>query len=298
MKLSHSPITQHRFQGVDFYLKRDDKLHPQFCGNKARKFLGLLELEAPAITTLISYGSVQANSLYSLAGLAAIRGWKLEYYVHRIPKWLQQRPTGNYRAALELGAQVMTTEYEAINHPHDHIVQVRQPDEHCLFIEEGGRSPLAEYGVRQLALELLEWIQQQPKQHWIIALPSGTGATSLYLQKALQPHDMQVITCPCVGGADYLRQQWQQLADTLYPTIIEPSHKHHFGHLYCEDYQIWQQLYEQTHVEFDLLYDPLMWRCLLDWLPDHQPYSLIYIHQGGLLGNESMLPRYQRLCGE
>ncbi|MBC3618175.1 1-aminocyclopropane-1-carboxylate deaminase/D-cysteine desulfhydrase [Vibrio metschnikovii] len=298
MKLSHSPITQHRFQGVDFYLKRDDKLHPQFCGNKARKFLGLLELEAPAITTLISYGSVQANSLYSLAGLAAIRGWKLEYYVHRIPKWLQQRPIGNYRAALELGAQVMTTEYEAINHPHDHIVQVRQPDEHCLFIEEGGRSPLAEYGVRQLALELLEWIQQQPKQHWIIALPSGTGATSLYLQKALQPHDIQVITCPCVGDADYLRQQWQQLADTLYPTIIEPSRKHHFGHLYHEDYQIWQQLYEQTHVEFDLLYDPLMWRCLLDWLPDHQPYSLIYIHQGGLLGNESMLPRYQRLCGE
>ncbi|NAW61336.1 1-aminocyclopropane-1-carboxylate deaminase/D-cysteine desulfhydrase [Vibrio sp. V31_P5A7T61] len=298
MKLSHSPITQHRFQGVDFYLKRDDKLHPQFCGNKARKFLGLLELEAPAITTLISYGSVQANSLYSLAGLAAIRGWKLEYYVHRIPKWLQQRPIGNYRAALELGAQVISTEDQAISHPYDYIVQQRKPDQDCLFIEEGGRSPLAEYGVKQLALELLEWIQQQPKQHWIIALPSGTGATSLYLQKALQPHDIQVITCPCVGGADYLRQQWQQLADTLYPTIIEPSRKHHFGHLYREDYQIWQQLYEQTHVEFDLLYDPLMWRCLLDWLPSQQPCSFIYIHQGGLLGNESMLPRYQRLCGE
>ncbi|WP_158143759.1 pyridoxal-phosphate dependent enzyme [Vibrio metschnikovii] len=298
MKLSHSPITQHRFQGVDFYLKRDDKLHPQFCGNKARKFLGLLELEAPAITTLISYGSVQANSLYSLAGLAAIRGWKLEYYVHRIPKWLQQRPIGNYRAALELGAQVISTEDQAISHPYDYIVQQRKQDQDCLFIEEGGRSPLAEYGVKQLALELLEWIQQQPKQHWIIALPSGTGATSLYLQKALQPHDIQVITCPCVGGADYLRQQWQQLADTLYPTIIEPSRKHHFGHLYREDYQIWQQLYEQTHVEFDLLYDPLMWRCLLDWLPKQQPCSLIYIHQGGLLGNESMLPRYQRLCGE
>jgi 1-aminocyclopropane-1-carboxylate deaminase/D-cysteine desulfhydrase-like pyridoxal-dependent ACC family enzyme len=51
---------------------------------------------------------------------------------------------------------------------------------------------------------------------------------------------------------------------------------------------------EHTYVEFDLLYDPMMWRCLLE----HKQYldnkSLIYIHQGGILGNESMLPRYQR----
>ncbi|NAW68007.1 1-aminocyclopropane-1-carboxylate deaminase/D-cysteine desulfhydrase [Vibrio sp. V27_P1S3P104] len=297
MKLTQSPITEHRFQGHAFYLKRDDQLHPQFCGNKARKFLSLLQMERPEINTLISYGSVQANSLYSLAGLAAIHGWQLEYYVHHIPDWLKQYPIGNYRAALELEANVIETKALSPNHPHQYILQIRKPDEQCLFIEEGGRTPLAEYGIKQLAHELLTWIQQQPKQRWAVALPSGTGTTALYLHKALSRHEIEVITCPCVGGQTYLEQQWQQLGESDYPTILSPERKHHFGRLYYHDYQIWQQLHQQTHVEFELLYDPLMWRCLMDWLPLHNDLSLIYLHQGGLLGNESMLPRYQRQWG-
>ena len=69
MQLNHSPITKHKFEGIEFFLKRDDMLHPQFSGNKARKFMYLLQNEQPQIKTLISYGSPQANSLYSLAAL-------------------------------------------------------------------------------------------------------------------------------------------------------------------------------------------------------------------------------------
>ncbi len=47
MKIENSPVTQHDFNGTRFYLKRDDLLHPQFSGNKARKFMGLLESEFP-----------------------------------------------------------------------------------------------------------------------------------------------------------------------------------------------------------------------------------------------------------
>lgn len=68
--------------------------------------------------------------------------------------------------------------------------------------------------------------------------------------------------------------------------IINASSKHHFGRLYQQDYEIWLALHNQTGVEFDLLYDPLMWRSLLEWLPTQPHKSLIYIHQGGLLGNE------------
>ncbi len=43
MLITQSPITEHRFAGQTFYLKRDDKLHPHFSGNKARKLMALLE---------------------------------------------------------------------------------------------------------------------------------------------------------------------------------------------------------------------------------------------------------------
>jgi len=83
----------------------------------------------------------------------------------------------------------------------------------------------------------------------------------------------------------------------VYPTLLNPPTKHYFGHLYQEDYQIWQNLMAQTHIEFDLLYDPLMWRLLLPWRVENPTRSLLYLHQGGLLGNESMLPRYERQFG-
>lgn len=88
------------------------------------------------------------------------------------------------------------------------------------------------------------------------------------------------------------------LDETSHPTVLTSTTKHYFGHLYQEDYQIWQALLAQTHIEFDLLYDPLMWRLLSAWRAENPDRNLLYLHQGGLLGNESMLPRYQRQFSE
>ncbi|QIA63596.1 1-aminocyclopropane-1-carboxylate deaminase/D-cysteine desulfhydrase [Vibrio astriarenae] len=298
MKLNQSPVTQHQFDGISFHLKRDDQLHPLFSGNKARKFSTLLEYPSDSVETIISYGSAQANSLYSLAGLAKIKGWKLEYYVHNVPQWLRKNPIGNFRGALELDAKVIgMNEIDTSLHPADYIEQVRKPNDKCLVLPEGGRSKLSEDGVKQLADELLDYIRFHPGSHFTIALPSGTGTTSLYLHKHLKSHNIQVITCPVVGGKDYLIEQFKELGESDFPTILEPEEKHHFGRLYQEDYEVWAQLEEQTHVEFDLLYDPLMWRCIRQWASHNLDGELLYVHQGGILGNESMQLRYQREFG-
>ncbi|MGY3569363.1 1-aminocyclopropane-1-carboxylate deaminase/D-cysteine desulfhydrase [Vibrio paucivorans] len=295
MKLSNTPITQHQFLDTTFYLKRDDQLHSHFTGNKARKFMSLLDVNDSTITTLIGYGSAQANSLYSLAALARIKGWQLEFYVDHLPEWLKEHPLGNYRGALELEARIIDMQsLDESRHPADYITQVRKPDSHCLVVEEGGRSTMAEAGIKQLASEILSWSRYEGDKQFTVALPSGTGTTALYLHKHLQPHGIEVITCPCVGGESYLIQQFEELGEHNHPTILTLPNKHHFGKLYQQDYRIWQALLEQTHVEFDLLYDPMMWRCLESWIPINPDKTLIYIHQGGILGNESMLPRYQR----
>ena len=46
-------------------------------------------------------------------------------------------------------------------------------------------------------------------------------------------------------------------------------------------------------VEFDLLYDPIGWKSLLEH-EEKLDGTPIYIHQGGLLGNVSMEERYKR----
>lgn len=297
MKLNHTPITKHSFNGHPFYLKRDDLMHPEFSGNKARKFMALLESDFPKVTTLIGYGSAQANSLYSLAALAKLKGWQLEFYVAHLPSWLKENPSGNYQAALDLGANIIDLAAMGSKlHPSDYIEQIRQPDDSCLSVPEGGRSPIAEMGVQQLAQEILDWQQQQQIKNLTVALPSGTGTTSVFLSKHLAEHDIEVVTCACVGGKDYLIDQFNQLHTGQHPRVLQTTTKpkHHFGKLYQDDLHIWQALKQQTDVEFELLYDPYMWQCLEQWWAENPQQTLLYIHQGGLLGNSSMLKRYQR----
>ncbi|AXY01406.1 1-aminocyclopropane-1-carboxylate deaminase/D-cysteine desulfhydrase [Vibrio alfacsensis] len=295
MKLSESPITQHCYNGHTFFIKRDDMLHSHFSGNKARKFMALLEEQNSNIRTVISYGSAQSNAMYSLAALAQIKGWQFEFYVQHIPSWLKQFPLGNYRGAVDLGMQITAMqEVESKLHPSEYIKQVRGLDETTLFIPEGGRASISEAGVKRLAMEILDWTRLEGNKQFVVALPSGTGTTALYLSKHLKPHDIEVLTCACVGDSNYLTEQFNMLEQENHPTILAVRDKHHFGRLYQGDYETWQALHDQTHIEFDLLYDPYMWQCLQPWLAENEDKTLIYIHQGGLLGNESMLPRYQR----
>ncbi|GEM74596.1 hypothetical protein VSA01S_07080 [Vibrio sagamiensis NBRC 104589] len=246
---------------------------------------------------MVSYGSAQSNAMYSLAALAQLKGWKFEYYVQQIPNWLRSNPIGNYRAALELGMDITSLHSLQTNlRPKDYVEGIQENNDSVLVVPEGGYTNMSEPGIKQLALEILNWSAQQhiSLSSLAIALPSGTGTTSLYLSKYLQLHGIEVLTCACVGGEAYLTEQFNQLETTNHPTILSVRAKHHFGHLYRSDYAVWSELYNQTQVEFDLLYDPYMWQCLQPWLAQNQHKTLLYIHQGGIVGNESMLPRYQR----
>jgi len=285
----HSPIDSISFECHSFYLKRDDLLHPDFSGNKARKFHYFLKNDFPDITKIISYGSAQSNAMYSLSVLAKMRGWEFEYYVDHVAEYLKENPHGNYAGALENGMQI-------------HVGRgVPTPtNQNILFIEEGGRQKEAEYGIKILAQEIIDWQEENGIEELNVFLPSGTGTTALFLQKNLiigQTHRSAptVFTCACVGDNAYLKKQFFELEEDekYHPHILTLEKKHHFGKLYRDNYEIWLKLQQQTGVVFDLLYDPLGWRTLLAH-PEVFEKPTLYIHQGGVLGNESMLPRYER----
>ncbi len=280
-----SPIETLSFEGHSFYLKRDDLLHPDFSGNKARKFFYFLQNDFPDIKKVVSYGSAQSNAMYSLSVLAKMRGWEFEYFVDHIAEYLKENPHGNYKAALENGMRLRQAQP-----PFPELVEGKNS---TLFIEEGGRQKEAEYGIKILAKEIMDWQKENKIDELNIFLPSGTGTTALFLQKHLLSN--RVYTNPCVGDTSYLKKQFLELEEDErhHPTILTLEKKHHFAKLYRENYKIWLKLQQQTGVEFDLLYDPLGWRVLLAH-PEVFSKPTLYIHQGGVLGNESMLPRYKR----
>jgi len=291
--ICNSPVNLVSLRGREIFIKRDDKLNPNFSGNKARKFFYFLTNQFPDIKRVVSYGSNQSNAMYSLSVLAKLKGWEFIYYVKHISKYLKNNPSGNYKYALLNGMKVFISK----NRPKREEIEDRE----TLFIEEGGRQLEARFGIKMLAQEIKLWQQAKNIDNLNIFLPSGTGTTALFLQKYLLEIDSRfhsrVYTTPCVGDNHYLKLQFNMLEDNplKHPDIIKPPKKFHFGKLYRELYTTWREVLEEIDIEFDLLYDPIGWITLLNTpklLESSKP--LMYIHQGGLRGNETMLERYRR----
>jgi len=280
--VTNSPVQQITFQNQSFLIKRDDLLHKDFSGNKARKFYYYFINDFPNIDTVISYGSNQSNAMYSLSVLAKLRGWKFLYYVDHIPSFLKEHPQGNYKYAIANGMQIIENKYFQKEN--------FQFKENELFINEGGAIEQAQVGLEILANEIKEYKKTNNLKNLKVFLPSGTGTTALFLQKFL---DCEVLTCPCVGDSEYLKKQFRELEqkETIHPTIIQTDKKYHFGKLYKENYILWEKLKEKTTIEFDLLYDPVGLKTFLT-LPKEKSFTYLYIHQGGLKGNETMIERY------
>ena len=280
MNYINSPIEQITFNKQRYFIKRDDLLDVDFSGNKARKFYYFLKNDFPKIKKIVSSGSAQSNAMYSLSVLCKFKNLEFDYYVDHIASFLKENPSGNYQSALK----------NKMNIKAESLPLTFEDD--TLYINEGGAVKEASYGIEILANEIKIWAKENKIENLKVFLPSGTGTTALFLQKYLP---FEVLTCACVGNEEYLEKQFNELEIQNHPTIIKTEKKYHFGKLYKEFYEIHNELLHQTNIEFDLLYDSLGWICFEKYVNnlEDKNFQFLYIHQGGILGNISMLKRYE-----
>jgi 1-aminocyclopropane-1-carboxylate deaminase len=277
--MQNSPITPFEFRGKFFHIKRDDLLRP-FEGNKARKFYYFYKNDFPHIKKVVSFGSNQSNAMYALSKLCKFKRWEFIYFTNHIPKFLKENPEGNYLGALKNGAKIVEKNLRG-DELREYVLNLKNRD--ILVIEEGGRVKEAEEGIKILAEEINEYAK---KNNLKVFLPSGTGTSAYFLAKYL---DSEVLTVPCVGGEEYLKKQFNILGGGKIPIILRPRKKYHFGKLYKNLFELWNEL-KNAGIEFDLLYDPIGWDTILHY----GLKNILYIHQGGLKGNITMIKRYKR----
>ena len=273
--MNSSPVQKVRWNKKDYFVKRDDLLSKEFSGNKARKFYSLLQQDLSQYSTIVSHGSNQSNAMYSLSVLAKYKKIPFDYYCDHLSSFLAQNPIGNLKAALDNGMNL-------------HIATLPKIENNQLFIPEGGAFELAQEGIKLLSDEIKIWAKENSIEKLNIFLPSGTGTTALYLQKY---SSFDIYTCACVGDQNYLKKQFDVLSKEDHPKILPTKQKYHFGKLYPKHYLLWQELQKQTGIEFDLLYDPIGWETMVSFDFDS---PVLYIHQGGILGNVTMQQRYER----
>ncbi len=290
IQLNESPVEETKFKGRRLWVKRDDKIHPFFNGNKARKFKSYLEMDLSAYRRIVSYGGHQSNAMYSLAALAKLKGLVFDYYVKPLPSFLESQPAGNLKYALEMGMNMIE-----VKNYHEFIEQLlrnNRSDEYQLIVRQGGAEPFAEIGLKELAEEINSFANRQGIKNLAVFIPSGTGTSSLYVSKHLHH---TVYTTPNVGSKGYLYQQFSQLEtdSSFYPEVIESEKKYVYGKLYPEYFRIWKSVSDETGIEFELLYDPKTFIVLEAFMNQFEG-EVLYVHSGGTIGNETMLNRYIR----
>ena len=279
---SASAISKIVVQGREFYVKRDDLTHKYLSGNKYRKLYTLLQTPSEKLDTIISYGGTQSNAMLAIAAMCQLKGWRFLYYTKPLSTIQKNNLEGNYKYALSLGMEHKEIEHELYK---EYIASLRLGlDERSFIVDQGGAVVEAKAGLEVLAKE----IRQSDLGIKSIATPSGTGTTALFLALALPEY--KVYTTPCVGDKAYLVEQMQ----ALHPipknlVILTPDKKYHFAKVYAEHFRIYKKLLD-SGIEFDLLYAPLMWKTLLEQTKE----ELLYVHSGGVSGNESMLKRYEK----
>ena len=278
-----SSISEIFLDGRSFYVKRDDLVDPFLAGNKFRKLHTLLQTPKEKYHTIISYGGTQSNAMLAIAAMCKIKNWKFVYYSKPVSQTMKEQRKGNLFLSLELGMEHTEIEHDSYK---NFIASLSVTiDEKTFLIDQGGANSLAKEGLKVLAEE----IRETKLDLKALVTPSGTGTTALYLALALPEY--RIYTTPCVGNVSYLKEQMSALAkipENL--LILEPKKKYHFAKPYPEFFTIYKKLLN-AGIEFDLLYAPLMWQTLLENVEE----EVLYIHSGGVSGNESMLQRYEKI---
>jgi len=286
------------FRGKPIHVKRDDLIDPCLSGNKFRKLYALTIADPSKYSRVISYGGNQSNAMLSIACLCHQKEWRFEYVTKTIPEHLRADLTGNLKNALSLGMQlreVSALEYEGVisdlKEKYPLYSAPVDQNQKTLFIRQGGADPLAESGVNVLAAEIEAWRVEKNIDFLSVITPSGTGTTAFYLAKALP--GLSVYTTALIGTTEYLMKQLRQLGEIPQNLhFLETEKKYRFGNLYPEFFRIQNEL-KSSGVEFDYLYAPKTWLSLAENL-DAINTQLLYVHSGGVSGNETMVARYKR----
>lgn len=281
--MSLTPISKIILEDREFFVKRDELIDPYLAGNKFRKLHTLLNTPSSLYKRIISYGGTQSNAMLAIAALCKQKNWEFVYYSKPLSVLQKEQKHGNFYLALDLGMQHFEIPHELYR---DYVASLSVHHEQSSYvIHQGGADQSAQDGLSVLAKEIRE--QKPDVKH--LATPSGTGTTALYLARALPEYT--VYTTPCIGDAEYLKAQMSALHEIPKNLVIlEPKKKYHFAKPYAEFLKIYKEI-KESGIEFDLLYAPAMWIALLEQTEE----KVLYIHSGGVSGNESMLKRYETL---
>lgn len=274
-------------RGVRLLLWRDDLLHPDLPGNKARKLkYNLLQAKAEGHTRLLTFGGAYSNHLAAVATAGRRYAFETVGLVRGEPH-VPLNPTlaGCTAAGMALHYLDRST-YRRRAEPA-FLAEVQQQYGPAYLLPEGGTNALALRGVAELIGEI-----RQHTDFETVAVAAGTGGTlaGLALGLAEAAYPARALGIAALKGGDFLRAE---VAALLAPTPFAGagfalSTDYHFGG-YAKYSAELLAFIQEFEAQFGVLLDPIYTGKLLFGVLDllAQGYfapgsTVVAVHTGGL----------------
>ncbi len=196
------PVAQRA--GVRLLLWRDDLLHPDLPGNKARKLKhNLLQAKAEDQTRLLTFGGAYSNHLAAVATAGRLYGFETIGLVRGEPHEPLNPTLARCRADGMALHYLDRTTYRRRAEPA-FIAEMQHQFGPAYLLPEGGTNALALKGVAELIAEL-----RQHTDFDAVAVAAGTGGTlaGLALGLAAGGYPARAIGVAALKGADFLRDE-------------------------------------------------------------------------------------------
>ena len=272
--------------GIELFIKREDKLHPIISGNKFRKLkYNIQEAKRLGHTTLLTFGGAFSNHILAVAGAGAEFGFKTIGIIRgeELESKINENPT--LAKTQELGMQfhfVSRTAYRD-KESSSFISFLCEKFGNFYLVPEGGTNDLAIKGCEEI-------LTSEDKSYFThIACAVGTGGTISGLINS-STEKQQLIGFSSLKGA-FLSEVIRNFVSKTNWSISDAYHFGGYGKVNDELIQFLNSFYTQTSIPLDPVYTGKMVFGVLDliekgYFPENS--KILMIHTGGLQGIKGM----------
>jgi 1-aminocyclopropane-1-carboxylate deaminase len=219
-------LDDHRLHaaGVDIWLKRDDRIHPEVPGNKWRKLkYNLAEAERRGERTLLTFGGAYSNHIRATAAAGRYCGFET-IGVIRGEEHLPLNPSLAYAAGR--GMRLYYLDREMYRRKMDAVVlaDLRRQFGSFFLLPEGGSNELAARGCSEIPAEI-------GMDFDVICCPCGTGGTLAGIAAGLGP-GQRAVGFAVLKGAEFLSRETADLQRRAFGHCSDNwqiDHSAHFG---------------------------------------------------------------------
>ncbi len=277
---------------VEFYIKREDEIHPFISGNKYRKLkYNILEAEKLKATTLLTFGGAFSNHISAVAfvgkefgfkTIGVIRGEELFDKINDNPTLKFAKECGmSFKFVTRIDYREKTTEA--------FLKDLKNQFGDFYLIPEGGTNALAIKGCEEILTE------DDKNDFDYICCAGGTGGTIAGLINSSKLNQ-KILGFPALKG-DFLQDDIRKFATQNNWELITD---YHFGG-YAKINTDLISFINEFKLDYDIPLDPIYTGKMMYGISDlikkgyfKKDTKILAIHTGGLQGIEGMNTRLKK----